>query len=88
MPDELHELRIDLQLIVEVQRTAKIQGALHLAAAEHGARLLPQGLLLGSQVLGELELHVQVAMVDRPDFPGERTERRFERLSREACHTV
>ncbi len=88
MSDQLDEGRVDLQLARMVHGTTKIQRALDLATPERRARLLAEGLFFRSQVFGYLELHVQIAMIDRAYLPGQGADAGFHGLAREACHTV
>ena len=75
-------LRFLVDGLPEVQRT------FDLAATEAGACLLAKRLFLRPQVLRQLELHIEVAMIDSPYFPRERPRIGFHRLARESCHTV
>ena len=88
MADEANEIHVELQLGVLVEGAPKIKGALDFAPSERTGRLLAKDLFLGPQVLGQLELQVEVAVIDGPDFPGERSENCVRGLSRESCHTV
>ena len=88
VPDQLDELRVDLQVAACVGRATKIQRTFNFAAAERRTGLLAKRLFFRPQVLRQLELHVEVTMIDRAYLPRQRADGRFCGLSREACHTV
>jgi hypothetical protein len=71
-----------------IKCAAKVQSALDLAAAHGVGDLFAQRLFLWAQLVRQLELHVQVAVIDRTDFPGQCANLGLDGLSREACHTV
>ena len=57
----------------QVERTPEEERAFDFAAAEHRADLLPERLLMRAHFVGQLELQVEIAVIDRADFPRERT---------------
>ena len=77
MADQLDQTLVHLQLVFLVDRATEIERTFDLAAAEDRARLLAEKLLLRPQVLGHLELHVQVSMIDCAYFPRQGTDAGF-----------
>ena len=79
---------VELEVGLARIRPAHVQRAFHLAALHDPCRLLAEFCFFFAEFLGQSELDIEVAVIDRLELPGERANFRFERFAREARHTV
>ena len=79
-------VKIHLGLLIE--GAPKMQSTLDLAATEHRGHLLFECLLFGPKFLGQSELHIEIAVIDGPQFPRQSARPRVGGLPCKACHTV
>ena len=63
---QFDESLIELHIAAFIRGPAKMKRALDFAALQFVADLLPECLFLRAQVVGQFELHVEIAMIDGP----------------------
>ena len=88
LADQGDQLHVNLHVRLRIDGAAQVQGTFDLATFDDGANLLFERMLARTKLVRQTKLHVEVAMVDRTKFAGQRAGRGFGRLSREPCHTV
>ena len=83
----VHQFLVDVQRTAGVRQTADLDAALHFAAAGFGRHRFAQAAFQMAQVFGDFELHVEKAVVDRPQFQFDAFARIFSGRVRIAGHT-
>ena len=86
--DESNHFAVKLQFGLLVESPLEMERALNFATAQHGRNLLLELGFFWTQLVGQLELHIKVTMVDGTQFPRHCASRRLGGLPCKPCHTV
>ena len=86
--DQRDQFHVDLQIGLFVLRALDMQSTIDLAALQHRTDQALELRLPAPQFIGHPELHVEVSVIDRLEFPRQRAEISLGRLSCKPCHTV
>ena len=82
----VEERLVERELAPEVAAGADIKGGIDLAAPGDGTDRAAELRLRSAQLLRQPQAHLEIAVIDAPDFPGEKPGRRRPLGAREARH--